>query len=52
MPRLSVARSHPTLTASRVPPALRMRYLLHHKGFLLPDALRALTQQDKAFGYF
>jgi hypothetical protein len=44
MPRLSVARGHPTPTASGVPPALRVRYLLHRKGLSCRSALRSLTR--------
>jgi hypothetical protein len=42
-PRQPVPSLHPTPTACRVTPALLMRYLLHHKGLILLDALRALS---------
>jgi hypothetical protein len=49
MTSLSVPSLHPPPAACRIPAALLMRYLLHHKGLILLDALRALSTQNKAF---
>ena len=43
LPGLPMPRPDPTPTARRLPPALLMRYLLHRKGLLLLDALRATS---------
>jgi glyoxylase-like metal-dependent hydrolase (beta-lactamase superfamily II) len=38
------ARRHPAPAACRVPPALLVRYLLHHKGLSRPGCVGAQTQ--------